>query len=150
MRTRRPKAWRAALCGCCEDPLLVCTVLVCGCNATGQVYQRATGAGCVLVAVALWTAFLVTQSSNQLAMHATHANVFVALACSVAFVTGILAACVVCRARQLVRARDNLPPASACADCCTSYWCGCCAVVQLLRHDEITSATYRPCAPLAV
>ena len=55
---------------------------------------------------------------------------------------------VICTVRRVVRERDGIPPGAcgACDDCCVSYWCGCCSLVQLLRQDLVTGETYRPCS----
>ena len=70
-----PKRWLHGLCACCEDPSLSCAVCFCQCNAAGQVYQRATGSGCLAVAALMWFLFVATQafsqSSNALAQQGT-------------------------------------------------------------------------------
>ena len=51
-----------------------------------------------------------------------------------------------CTVRQRVRAGDNIPPGPCdcceCDDCCTSFWCDCCSLVQILRHLGIYGGNY--------
>lgn len=43
------------------------------------------------------------------------------------------------RARAAIRGRYNVP-GSCCGDCCTVYWCSCCAVAQMATHVK----SYKP------
>ncbi|TYZ68560.1 hypothetical protein PybrP1_008610 [[Pythium] brassicae (nom. inval.)] len=43
------------------------------------------------------------------------------------------------RARAAIRKRYNIP-GSCCGDCCTIYWCSCCAVAQMATHVK----SYKP------
>lgn len=153
-----PKRWTHGLCACCEDPSLSCAVCFCQCNAAGQVYQRATGSGCLAVAALMWFLFVATQafsqSSNALAQQGTifdagPAAALGAVAGLLGIVTSVAGTFFVCVARRAARARDAIPP-SCCNesfdDCCVSYWCGCCSLVQLLRQDGVTGARYAPCS----
>lgn len=158
--TSKPRAWRAGLCDCCEDPPLACTVCLCSCNATGQTYQRVTGGGCGAVALALWILFALSQAtsqtSNSLQMsdedHTSTVRVLGGISGALAFASSIVSTYFVCTTRRAVRARDAIPEGAcgACDDCCTAYWCGCCSLVQLLRQDKVTGAAYKPCTKLGV
>lgn len=52
----------------------------------------------------------------------------------------------ICRARQRIRARDRIP-GSASNDCCASYWCPCCSVIQMFKQERIDGTSYSVCSP---
>lgn len=169
--------WVHRLAGaCCDDPDLACGVCACLPNAVGQVYEVTTRARgtCLPVSCLLWFLLAAVQMvggiANALVHTAFETTCTAGSGCmlhadwnqvSVAALLGVLAAllgCIgsgvaayfVCTSRRVLRARDGIPP-GACGDCCVSYWCTCCALVQMLRHMGVTGATYRPCQmPVAV
>ena len=170
-------AWSAGLCDCCQDAGLSCTVCFCSCNATGQVYQRATrrANSCFWISALAWSMFVATQILNSVAN--AHAQLAVRTECawfgcveytdwdrvatasvaggvagSVGLVGTALTTYFVCTSRRLVRARDRISTGACggCEDCCVSYWCGCCSLIQLLRQDGITGNSYRACSSTAV
>lgn len=162
---RLPQQWRAGLFACCDDAPLCCTVTFCQCNAAGQVYQRATGGGCLMVAAIMWTLFVITQalsnSSNILAQLLSErdddgleaAYVIVGgLAGALGFVTTVTGTYFLCVSRRKIRERDRIPPGDCGAldDCCVSYWCGFCALMQMLRHEGVAGNEYRACTAEAV
>ena len=161
-RTPPPRAWRHGLFDC-GDAALCCAVAFCQCNAAGQMYQRTTGGGCLGVSALMWFLFVLTQtlgsSSNALARAyerddglATANAVVGALAGVFGLVTTIAGTYFLCVSRRALRARDRIPP-GACGDlddCCVSYWCGCCSLVQMLRQEGVTGAQYRACTATAV
>lgn len=138
-------------------------------------YERATrrGGACLIVSSFLWTLFIVAQvlsdTSAALATTAvnnevcewwgctlsinwgqvTAAQVLGGVAGFLGMVTTVFGTYVVCVSRRRVRERDAIP-GSDCDDCCTSFWCGCCSLVQMLRQERVTGATYRPCTATAV
>ena len=162
----RPKRWYHGLFGCCEDPGLACTVCLCQCTATGQVYQRATGSGCLCVSVVMWALFLTTQffqgTSNTLRdeyerawwndSYRVWADVLAGVAGLLGLASMIAGTYFLCTARRLVRERDAIPEGrcGACDDCCVSFWCGCCSIVQLFRQDRIAGSEYHACTATAV
>lgn len=162
-----PARWYHGLFGCCEDPRLACTVCLCQCTATGQVYERATGSGCLCVSVVMWTLFVVAQVFNNTstALRNEHerrwwsdgtylawAHVLAAFAGLAGLASMVVGTYFLCTARRLVRERDAIPEGTcgSCEDCCVSYWCGCCSMVQLLRQDRVAGGGYRACTATAV
>lgn len=156
----RPQRWLHDLCDCCQDPTLACAVCLCSCNATGQMYQRATGSGCFTISVFLWAIFLTSQalttSSNSMMNTPDSYNRSVSILGSVAGLFGLVSSIAytyfLCTARRIVRERDRIPQGlcGRCDDCCTSYWCGCCSLVQMFRQENITGDKYRVCTEEAV
>ena len=53
-----------------------------------------------------------------------------------ASIFGIWYLVALCRTRQTVRERYQIPEYSCkgCEDCCCAYWCSCCVTAQMLRH----------------
>lgn len=160
--TKQNKTWRYGLCECCEDPTLACTVCWCGCNATGQAYQRATGSGCFWISIVLWALFILTQSMNSTA-NSLNANVDTndnvvgmsvvrGLAGLLGLISTIATTYFVCTSRRIMRERDAIPTGwcGSCSDCCIGWWCSCCALIQMFRQDSITGKEYRLCAKEAV
>ena len=156
----KPKSWRHGLCECCEDPSLACSVCWCGCNATGQAYQRATGSGCFWVSILLWGLFILTQFMNSTSS-SLNANIDVnddtvsivgGLAALFGLISTIATTYFVCTSRRIMRDRDEIPAGSCggCDDCCVGWWCSCCALIQMFRQDSITGNRYRMCTEDAV
>lgn len=161
----RPQRWLHNLCDCCQDPTLTCSVCVCSCNATGQMYQRTTGNGCFAVSLFLWVVFVISQvlttTSNSI-MRSTTADSYttnvsiVSIVGSVAGLLGLISTIAstyfICTARQAVRARDEIPEGvcGTCDDCCAAYWCGCCSLIQMFRQEKITGNEYRVCTRDAI
>ena len=170
-----PKKWSHGLCDCCEDPSLSCAVCFCECSAVGQMFERATQrrGACLIVSSFLWILFVVSQVISDMSAarattavtnemcawwgctlsvnwsQVTAAQVLGSLAGFFGMITTIVGTYVVCVSRRRVRERDAIP-GSDCGDCCTSFWCGCCSLVQILRQERVTGATYRPCTATAV
>ena len=168
--------WKNELFACCEDGTLSCYALCCSCNATGQIYQRLTKqpGSCLLIAGVLWMLFIVTQVLNSTSMAlvnsltqctdvlsficflsddfrstAAAANVTSQVAALTGLIFTVVLACFLCTSRRRIRTRDSIPAGECgetCDDCCTAYWCGCCSIVQMLRHENITGDNYAPCA----
>ena len=153
-----PRTWRAPLCGCCDDPGACCLISFCQCNAAGQLFQRTAGYGCLGVSALLWTLFVVTQvlgdTSSALAAASPDGVpmdtylLLSSLAAAAGFSTTVVGTVVLCTVRGRIRARDQIP-GDAVSDCCTSYWCGFCAMVQMLRQEN-AYVGYRPCTVTAV
>ena len=171
-----PGRWFHGLFACLEDVALSCTVCVCHCSALGQLYARTMPSlpprrTCFVVAAALWTLFVLTHvaqsTSNALAGTAvetqcvgllcreivdwdqvTAAYVVAGIAGFLALVSSVLGTCLLCTSRRRMRDRDGIPP-GACGeldDCCVSYWCGCCALVQMLRQETLVGGMYSACS----
>ena len=153
--------WSSGLCDCCEDPLLACSMCICPCNATGQVYERSTrtSGSCLWVAALLWALFFVTQilqsTSNSFSQayaeetttDATPMIVLSSLAGSFAFFTTVAGTYFLCVARRTLRKKENIQEGACggCDDCCVSYWCGCCSLTQMFRQYNVTGQSYRTC-----
>ena len=162
----KPKRWLHGLCECCDDPVLACTVCVCQCTTAGQVYQRATGTGCLCISILMWTLFAGTQVLNSASMtlreeyehvwwtdrYEAQANVLSSVSGLLGVATAVAGTYFLCTARRIVRQRDEIPEGrcGSWEDCCVSYWCGFCSMVQLLRQDSITRNEYRACSATAV
>lgn len=165
-----PARWSTGVCDCCEDPRLACTVCLCAPNATGQLYARVTKRAnrCVWISAAGWALFVTTQALSQassaLGQQVTDTvcwfgmcttfvdwdrvatlSILASISGAVGCAATVFAAYFVCTSRRILRARDRIPGGD-CGDCCVSYWCGCCATVQMLRHDRVTGADYRACS----
>ena len=158
----RPQRWLHDLCDCCQDPTLACSVCLCSCNATGQIYQRTTGSGCFTISVFLWAIFVTSQvltTTSISIMNSTTGDSYNTAVSIIGGVVGLfgLASSIaytyfICTARRIVRERDKIPQGlcGACDDCCTSYWCGCCSLVQMFRQEKITGNEYKVCTQEAV
>lgn len=48
----------------------------------------------------------------------------------------IFVVCLIAKTRRRIRQRYNIPAGCCgeCDDCCTSFWCTCCAISQMARH----------------
>ena len=179
-KPKAPQRWLHALCDFCGDIPLCCSVCFCACNAMGQMYQRSTkqANACIVISVFAWFIFLTTmvlsQTSNALANSAvrqelvctwwgecsmrvvwaqmTAASIIGGISGVIGFVGTVFGTYVVCTSRRMVRHRDEIPEGACggCDDCCVSYWCSCCAILQLLKQERISGAEYRACTPMAV
>lgn len=158
-----PGGWNHGLCSCLEEFGLACGVCLCACSATGQAYHRATGAGCFLISLSLWAIFVVNQSmysavdglrtaDNDGEDHVVATSVVNGVAGFLGIVFSVVTTYFVCTARRIMRQRDAIPTGCCgdCDDCCTGWWCSCCALVQMFRQDGITSDRYRVCTADAV
>ena len=175
-----PRAWGAGLCDCLQDPSLSCYAVICSCNATGQLYERTSkrGSSCLLVAALLWFLWIAMQSlsttSNTLLQNVwtfecewwgggcewtvhdgrlTTASVLASLAGLLGLAGAVASTCFLCTSRRSLRQRDQIPSdacGDTCGDCCTAYWCGCCSIVQMLRHERVTGSNYMPCSSAGV
>ena len=70
----------------------------------------------------------------------------------VALMGAILGTYALCVRRRRIRDRDRIPE-GACGgldDCCVSYWCGCCSLLQMFRQERITGGSYRLCSQTGV
>ena len=158
-----PTRWTSGLCDCCEDASLCCAVTFCQCNAAGQVYQRSTGGGCLGVSVLMWSLFVLTQiasfTTNGLQMAYNRGQDVVIAYAVTSAISGVLGLTTtiagtyfLCVSRRAIRARDRIPPGDCgdLDDCCVSYWCGWCSLIQMLRQEGVTGAQYRACTATAV
>lgn len=172
VRTRPPVAnpsrlptpspsWRRGLCDCGQDPALSCTVLACQCSAAGQTYQRAHGKGCFIIATLLWVFFLTdivfSEASRQVVEDGGENYKPISMSfATVAGIAGLASATfgtiILCTTRRTMRQQDSIPegPCGAVDDCCVSFWCGWCSLVQMLRHSSVTGSEYRPCSDTGV
>jgi Cys-rich protein (TIGR01571 family) len=166
--------WTHTLCACSEDTSLCCSVCWCQCNATGQMYARMTASApyrsrvCFAVAAGLWSLaileYVLSQSSEVLARTAidtectwlsctdvvdwnqvASAYIVGAIAAVFGCLFSVLSVITICTSRRRLRVRDAIPP-DDCDDCCTSYWCACCALIQMLRQERIRGASYSVCS----
>ena len=147
--------WKAGLCACADDPSLSCFVCCCGPNATGQVYERAYGGGCLSIAAFLWLVYLFSEASYQSSDYVADpdlSGILLGIASTLLFVGALWSTYFLCVARRWMRRRDSIPE-GCCGeadDCCVSYWCGCCALVQMFRQEEVGGKTYRACTATGV
>ena len=170
--------WSSNLCAVCDDPTLCCTVCVCSCNAAGQVFERTTGRPntCLIISIFGWFVFIVSQVASQVSQtvgrtavttecawlfcrdvvdwdQVTVASIVGGIGALVGMAGAVVTTYVICTARRRVRERDRIPQGDCCGgcdDCCVSYWCSLCSLVQLLRHEGIDGGSYRPCTTTAV
>lgn len=161
--------WSAGLYDCGDDPTLCCTVCICQSNATGQLYHRTVGYGCIAISALMWSFFIVTQvlsqTSNALSQSFMRTQWYggdesllraYMIVAGVAGFVGLLSTVVgtyfVCSSRRMLRQRDRIPNGDCgqCDDCCAAYWCGCCSLIQMLRQEGVTGSTYRVCSATAV
>jgi Cys-rich protein (TIGR01571 family) len=134
---------------------------------------------CMLISLFAWFIFITTtilsQTSNVLTNTAvtqteivctewwnctiehqwdqiTTASIIGGVSGTIAFVGTIFGTYVICTSRRIVRDRDKIPEGTCggCDDCCVSYWCGCCALIQLFKQERVSGGEYRPCATLGV
>lgn len=155
-----PQYWKHGLCDCCQDPGLCCKVLICQPNATGQSYQRATGKGCIGISVFLWTMFILSQILTQTSSSITNgsldletddimfiSSILGGIAGLIGLISTIAGTYFICTSRRVMRERDRIEN-GICGDlddCCVSYWCACCSLIQMFRQDDIRSVNYTPC-----
>lgn len=147
--------WAAGLCSCCDSCVPNCMMSwCCPCVALAQIYARigmmtykaALALFFVLYVIGLAGNFIPSSSSGQSTKYynySTHSYVTTAAAApssdaaQVAFAIAIVGQLVLraymWRARAAIRKRYNVP-GSCCCDCCTIYWCSCCAVAQMATH----------------
>lgn len=65
---------------------------------------------------------------------------------------GLLAAILTCLVRKSIRARDEIPSSYGgpgwLEDACCSYFCGCCVLMQIMRHEGLVGGgRYKLCTP---
>ena len=131
---------------------------ICSCNATGQMYERATRSpgACLLIAGLLWALFIITQvlqnTSNAFAQayeeeeeeDRTTVVVLSGVAGMFALFTTVAGTYFLCVTRRVLREKENIS-GDTCNDCCVSFWCGCCSLTQMFRHYGMTGKDYRAC-----
>lgn len=171
--------WKKGLCECADDATLCCSVCWCQCNATGQAYARTVAPArrkktCLITAGVLWCLFvfaqIFSQTSNALINTAIENEctwfglcqlvidwdqvsagyVLGGLASLFACASTIFGTYILCTARRRIRQRARIATGSDLDDCCVSYWCGCCAIIQMLRQDDVTGSNYRACTIIGV
>lgn len=153
--------WNPKLWSCCEDPSLCCTAYWCQCIAVGQLHQRTFGWGCFVISASLWALFACTVLFDTLSgayhpmldMDNFYIMVVFGTASSLCGLgSAIFGTIILCQVRQRIRLRDKLEPGccGAADDCCTPFWCGCCAIIQMLRYEGITGENYVLSSPTAV
>lgn len=166
------KKWSPSLFGSLQDTKLCCAVYWCQCTAVGQLYQRTFGFGCVAISLIFWglvasTILWATTSAISLDnMFNTDALTidnpftidqylfmtvfFGSLAPLCALASIVCGAVILCQIRQHIRRRDKLQVDLGDADdCCIPFWCGPCAMIQMLRHEGVTGSSYNLCSPTA-
>ena len=165
------------MCDCCADPPLLAAGCCCACNATGQLYERVTrrANACLVVSALGWSLFLVAQILAQTS-NALNRTMWVyvceeeecawvvdwgavrtsavlgGLAGLVGFLSTLLSTYFLCVSRQMVRQRDQIPEGccGSCDDCCVSYWCSCCALIQMFKQEKVSGPAYRACTTTGV
>ena len=114
-----------------------------------------------MVAGLLWSLFVATEviqgTGNALtdaymrdtSIDPTPMHVISALAMTMGFLSTVAGTYFLCSSRRIVRHDANIPSGSCghADDCCVSYWCGCCTLVQLFRQFGVRGNGYRPCTP---
>jgi Cys-rich protein (TIGR01571 family) len=101
------RQWSTNICDCCIDPSSCCMAFLCSCCAFVKITKHANNEnGCC------------TGCCRGLCCCIMPCSVFI-------------------RApyRKKLRVKYNLP-AKPCNDCCTTFWCPCCALSQELREIE--------------
>lgn len=162
--------WRQGLYDCGNDSGLSCLILFCSCNAIGQIFERTTkyAGSCLLISIMGWILFIavhiLSETGNTLTFSAIQrqcewwgcstdinesqiaiAYILELIAGLVALVGSIIATYLLCTSRHRIRERDNIDGTGV-DDCCVSYWCQCCTLVQLFAHEGLNGSTYRPCS----
>lgn len=140
----------------------------CSCNATGQIYERMTARknACVWVSTLMWFVFVASQllstTSNALRMASdaegdareTAAMAVSGVACTIGVAGSVASTYFLCVSRTLLRKRDNIPErecgCTGCEDCCVSYWCQCCSLIQMFKQENVRGDAYRPCTATGV
>ena len=74
------------------------------------------------------------------------------VSCLIALIGSVLTTYWLCTARRIIRTRDRIPEGrcGSCDDCCVSYWCSCCTLIQLFRQEQVDGIDYRLCSPLGI
>ena len=171
-RKSPPPKWTPQLFSCLKDTRLCCPVSWCQCIAAGQLYQRIFGFGCLSISVIFWgfvvsTVLFVTTSTISLDAYfnldaltidnpfTTDEYLFMGILfgvlapiCAIgSIVSGTV---ILCQVRRHIRTRDKIQVNLGVADdCCIPFWCGPCAMVQMLRHEGVTGSSYSLCSPTA-
>mgnify|MGYP001426375435 CR=1 FL=1 len=154
-------AWKHNLCACCEDVNLCCSACWCQCIATGQLHERAFGWGCLMISGVLWVLFASTVLFDALSgvyhplMSADNFYIMVvfgSISSICALSSAIFGTIILCQIRRQIRVRDKVEPLCCgdAEDCCVPYWCGCCAIIQMLRQESVDGTNYVLCSPTAV
>lgn len=145
--------WTDGVCDCCSDVGMCCCGCFCAPTLTGQLYERFArsglyerlpGATCVTVAGLIWLLFIVGD-----ALYSVEDSTVMSIGSALSFVGFVVLVCVLCSVRRAVRERDDIP-ATCCGDaedCCTSFWCSCCTLCQLFRHEQVGGKNYQLCSP---
>ena len=165
--TKEAARWKHGLCECLQDIPLACTVCFCQCNAAGQIFHRTAGYGCLAISALLWTFFvthnILSVASNSLFQSWSRRIVLnendseteevltaYSAVSGVAGFIGVLSAAtgtyVLCVARRAIRRRDHINTPGVGEDCCVSFWCGCCSLVQMLRQESLSGVSYTACS----
>ena len=169
------KKWKVSLFSCFDNfdnAKLSCPVTLCQCISAAQLFQRIFGFGCLPVSIILWGfvcstllwltscylsfynyfAFDVMTITNPFTdtQYFTMMMVFSALGFTCALMSIVCGTILLCRIRRRIRKRDSLhTKVRGMDDCCVPFWCGPCAILQMLRHDGVTATTYSLCSPTA-
>ena len=163
-----PKSWKDGLCNCLSDFSLCCSVCFCQCNTVGQLYQKMTKQKkCFFILLMGWIFFIgseaLCQTSQSLSQTVTECHWTICYTnketLRVVYIVGIVGGIVglagmiwstyfICKSRQLFRQRDRIEETNCvgCEDCCVSLWCGCCALIQMLKQEDVDGVTYRACS----
>jgi len=165
---RAPGAFSSGLCECHTDCCSTWTVICCTPMALGQlvhrllVPKRQKKAACLVLAAVMWGVMLwvlyagLWGPRNEVGLSTspsddeTTDDEDAAFILNLFGVLGLLAAVLICFIRKRVRERDQIPPTCGVEwvdDFFQSYFCGCCVLSQLMRHEGLDGSRYRLCSP---
>ena len=149
---QRDNKWKAEIFACADEPCICLTACCCFCSTTGQVAQKAAGASCACIAIALWVLFTVqiaaqfgSQAANRARFNVDTSGsawrilrilplILIIVSCGATLAQASIRTSCLARSRDKIVAKDGIPYEGPVYTCCCSFWCFPCATTQLLRQ----------------
>merc|ERR1711988_309079 len=162
--------WKSKLCDCCSDVSTCLVACCCAPIAVGQLWDRVMLKGsCIFIVIAFVILQMIIYSikPSKCADNDKMCSEYGEREAAEGLVEFLIIYMLI-MLRRAVRKRDNIPEGASgsccstcgscctrcacccpegCEDCCEAFWCPCCLIAQLLRHNGLQGRNYNLLTP---